>query len=114
MKFEIDISDAMDFLGDLEKQPDRGMRTRLDAVLSQAFAATQAAVHIRTGRLHTSGRQSSKINRAMDQWEGRIQYGDNHVVDYAIYEQRRDGLHDFMAPVDLFDEYFVAAILEGL
>jgi len=95
------------------------MKRNLDAVLELGFAQTQAVVHVETGSLKSSGNSSSKSDRLTKRWEGEIQYGGpstsiNNPVDYAIYEKRRDGAHDFFAPLHLLHPLYVSAILRGL
>jgi len=101
------------------RQPTRKMKRNLDAVLELGFAQTQAVVHVETGSLKSSGNSSSKSDRLTKRWEGEIQYGGpstsiNNPVDYAIYEKRRDGAHDFFAPLHLLHPLYVSAILRGL
>jgi hypothetical protein len=67
----------------------------LESALQAVFYQTQALVHVRTGRLRQSGRAESSIHE--DVWEGEIIYG-NELADYAWYEDRRGGTHEFMFP----------------
>lgn len=107
----------------LERMPDPAMIERLDRVLESGFAATQAAVHIQTGSLKSSGDKSSVFHQATKEWVGEISYGGpslgpNNPVDYAIYEMRRDpderGDHDFMQPLAPYHLAFLHAMLKGL
>ena len=95
----------------------------LDTVLDTGFAKTQAAVHVQTGSLKSSGDKKSDIDKFDKKWEGEIQYGGpslgpNNPVDYAIYEKRREpdehGDHDFMRPVSAYNIAYIDALLKGL
>lgn len=102
-----------------KSMPTMEMKRNLDAVMELGFEATQAAVHVKTGSLKTSGKESTESSKARHRWEGEISYGGpsmsvNNPVDYAIYEKERDGAHDFIAPMHLLHPFFVAAILKGL
>lgn len=97
--------------------PDFKTTSALDGVLEVAFQQTQALVHVQTGSLKASGKKRSKTSG--DKWEGELEYGGlstgvNNPVDYAMYEQRRDGGHDFMSNVHLLDAMWTDAILTGL
>lgn len=91
--------------------------TTLDGVLAMAYAETQAAVHIDTGSLKESVKVESTEKGQV--WEGDLDYGGvstgvNSPVDYAIYEKARGGSHDFMAPVEKFDQFWTEAVKEVL
>lgn len=91
----------------------------LDSVLSAGFAMTQAAVHIDTTSLKQSGKKSSTTDQSKAQWEGVIRYGGpsagvNNPVDYAIYEKRRAGDHDFFSGLPALHPLFIAAIIKGM
>lgn len=117
-------------LARLARMPDPAMIARLDRVLDSGFKATQAAVHVRTGSLKSSGEKSSKFQQATKEWRGKISYGGvslgpNNPVDYAIYEKQRgtggaggesdaQGSHDFMSPLNPYQLAFLAAIKKGL
>ncbi len=103
----------------IEKMPDQRMIRLLNAALDVGFDVTQANVHVQTGSLKSSGTAEDDVDRAMKRWEGEIQYGGpstgvNNPVDYAIYEQRRGGPHDFMAGLALVQPLFVTAMKAGL
>jgi hypothetical protein len=108
------IDHELDRITDL---PNGEMKGLLDAVLASAFAATQEDVHVETGSLKSSGR--TETHSSEHGWHGEIHYGGpsagvNNPVDYAIYEKRRGGAHDFFAPLAVFDDAFAEAIKEGL
>lgn len=120
-----DWSDIDRELSRIENMPDTKMEVKLYSVLSFGYTETQAAVHVESGALKSSGKQSQKVDQAQNQWEGEIEYGGaGSSVDYAIYEKRRGvhwvgpsaakGDHDFMRPLGALDPLFVAAIKEGL
>ena len=101
----------------LEALPDVKSKPALDAVLSAGFKLTQGAVHIQTGSLKSSGKKASLIHG--DTWEGVISYGGvsagvNNPVDYAIYEKRREGSHDFFSPLKALDGLWIKAMLRTL
>lgn len=117
-KYDVHITDAIDFLDEIGSEPDLEMTARLDAVLDLGFALTQANVHVKTGSLKTSGKKTSRRIKTRKRWEGEISYGGpsggpNNPVDYAIYEQERDGAHDFMEPLIVLHEMFIKAIHGG-
>src|SRR5690606_38051615 len=99
----------------------------LDTILHTGFAQTQAAVHVITGSLKSSGKATTNFDG--DTWEGEITYGGismgvNNRVTYAIYEKARGahwagpssvkGNHDFMAPLDKLDTLYTKMILKAL
>lgn len=108
----------------VESMPTPLMREKLDAVLDWGFTLTQSAVHVRSGKLKKSGRQSSDHEKMAHNWVGEIGYGESDEVDYAIYEKRRGvhwvgdsagkGDHDFFRPLNTLPPIFVMAIKEGL
>jgi hypothetical protein len=111
---------AMDAeLDRISRMPDPRMVRLLDTALNVGFDVTQADVHILTGSLKASGKHDHETNQALHQWEGTIEYGGvstgvNNPVDYAIYEKRRGGAHDFTAGLALIDPLFRAAMRTGL
>lgn len=101
----------------LAKLPNVKSEALLNSVLSAGFKATQAAVHIDTSSLKFSGKKESLTHGKT--WEGVISYGGittgiNNPVDYAIYEKRREGTHDFFEPLKALDALWVKAILRML
>ena len=102
----------------------------LDAVLDIGFAETQAAVHVETGSLKSSGQKKSDVDKFDKEWEGEIKYGGrsfgpNNPVDYAIYEKRRGtggaggasdlkGDHDFFSTLPSLHPAWIAAVKAGL
>lgn len=119
-----DWSDVDDELDRLSRMPTPEMTAELDGAMAFGFALTQAAVHRVTGALADSGKLKAGKSLGEHEWTGEIIYGDESVVDYAIYEKRRGvhwvggsaarGDHDFMRPLDTIEPVFVAAILGGL
>jgi hypothetical protein len=97
--------------------PTRKMKAYLDTVLDATFAEAQALVHIDTGSLKDSGKKSSDTDPT--KWTGTMRWGGpsagvNNPVDYAIYELRRGGPHDWLVNVHLLDNLYATAILIGL
>lgn len=90
----------------------------LEGVLTAQFAATQAQVHVDTGSLRGSGEIDSAYARGV--WEGQITYGGpspgfpNDPVDYAYYEFRRGGAHDFREPAEALDARYGQAMRRHL
>lgn len=108
----------------LSRMPTAEMNARLGGVLEGGYALTQAAVHRETGALAASGKKKTSHIKTTHEWGGEISYGDESVVDYAIYEKRRGvhwvgktaarGDHDFMRPLEAIQPLFTEAIREGL
>lgn len=110
MRIDYDTRDFDDLLDDLEDEPGNDTILALESILSTAFAETQAVVHVITGKLRRSGRVSSRVSNG--RWEGEITYGGPGTgVEYAWYEERRGGHHDYMEPAEGLDEAFAEAIL---
>lgn len=91
---------------------------KLEEVMAEAFAESQAIVHVITGSLKGSGRTSFKVEG--DQWDGSISYGGaspgflHDPVDYAGYEQERGGSHDFLRNTDLIHSDLEDALYESM
>ena len=87
---------------------DSETKASLNAALGVAFAKTQINVHVISGNLKKSGRQSGDVTGNI--WTGTIAYGGSGTkAPYAVYEQRRKGVragwsphppHDFFAGLD--------------
>lgn len=125
IRLHSDWSDIDRELDRLSRMPDTKTQVKLYSVLSFGFIETQAAVHVESGALKSSGKKAQKVDQAQNQWEGEIEYGGaTSSVDYAIYEKRRGvhwvgpsavkGDHDFFRPLEACDPLFVAAIKDGL
>jgi hypothetical protein len=92
-------------------------RMRFEAILVRQFQATQAAVHVITRSLKTSGKFNSEGDS--NSWKGEITYGGrskgiHNPVDYAEYERERGGAHDFLRPAQAMEAAYEAAIREFL
>jgi hypothetical protein len=116
VRYEVDTSDVEAELERLERL-DSATLLRLEAVLAMSYAATQQAVHVITGSLKGSGRFSSSAHG--NSWHGEIRYGGvspgiNNPVDYAEYEQRRGGAHDFIAPAVAMEGRYGLAVVAHL
>lgn len=109
-----DVEEELDRLDHLASTAVAG----LEAVLATAFAATQAAVHVRTGSLKLSGDVQSMLREGV--WHGSIQYGGaapggiHNPVVYAWFEARRGETHDFLAPAALLDAAYGQVILRAM
>ena len=111
-------------LNRLTRMPTPSLTAELNGVMDFGFALTQDAVHRVTGALAASGKVEAGKSYGTHEWSGEITYGDEGVVDYAIYEERRGltwvgasdvrGDHDFMRPMAETEPLFVATILGGL
>lgn len=88
---------------------------KLEKILAEFYADTQARTHVITGSLKASGIPDSDYDA--DKWEGSITYGGtlwrgpapgppNDPVDYAIYEMARGGDHDFFKEAPYYIEKF--------
>jgi hypothetical protein len=87
---------------------------KMETILAEAFAQTQAATHVITGSLKASGTTESDFD-GKDHWTGTISYGGpstgpNNPVDYAIYEMNRGGSHDFFSQMPAFEKKIQAAL----
>jgi len=106
------VSGLKEARGDMKQFQIPPLKTiaRLEKELASAFADTQAATHIITHSLKTSGKVSSDFDG--NSWDADITYGGeaagaiNDPVDYAIYERARGGEHDFMAPAFAHEDAF--------
>lgn len=103
----------------VSRMPDPRMVRLLNTALNVGYDVTQADVHILTGSLKASGKHGGEVNELERSWEGTIEYGGastgvNNPVDYAIYEKRRGGAHNFMAGLALMDPLFRIAMRTGL
>jgi hypothetical protein len=113
----------------LSIMPTPKMVAALEWLTDTGFAATQAAAHIETGSLKSSGKVDYTTSRVKSQWSGEISYGGpsagvNDPVDYAIYEAARGttwagpssakGDHNFMHPMDVIEKTYPDVIAEEL
>ena len=111
-----DFSDVYEALDHLENPGFKAVAA-LEGVLALAFADTQAQVHVQTGSLKGSGKTKSKF--ASEIWAGEVEYGGaalgmiHNPVDYAFYEWRRRGAHNFFSTVGTFDSAYGEAIIDG-
>lgn len=90
----------------------------LEAVLNTGLGLVKTATHVETGSLKSSETAESE-RRPPHDWEGTITAGGpstgvNNPVDYAIYEKRRGGDHDFFEPLDGLTPLWVDAMKKGL
>jgi hypothetical protein len=87
---------------------------KLDPAWRSIFRDTQSLVHVESGALRASGR--AKTEHSADEWTGDITYGGTSQCDYAIYEQRRGGTHDFLRNIPEYEETIervIGDIMEG-
>jgi hypothetical protein len=117
---DIDASDALHELRRLEDGPDVEDLLRLDGVLIELYAQTQAVVHVQTGSLRASAWVDSRY-ADNERFEGEISYGGptppglaHNPVRYAEYERDRGGAHDFLAPTYTGDPAWTNAVLAFL
>lgn len=109
-----EIEDEMDRLEDL---PNAKTNMLLDTVLKSVEGLVVGQVHIDTDSLRQSAKTDSNERGA--KWIGTLTMGGestgvNNPVDYAIYEKRRGGAHDFFNGIEVFHAAWVAAIKLGL
>lgn len=110
---------AQEVLNELDRlqHPDFEAIAELEQVLSEVFTLTQAEVHVITGSLRGSGSTSSGFDGQT--WTGGVSYGGPSPgfpfdpVEYAFYEWRRGGTHDFFGHVHQIDDRFSEAIVDG-
>lgn len=95
VSYTVDYHEADDHLNKHSGGIDAETIIALESALVTIFQATQAVVHVHSGRLRESGRTESSSDR--NSWTGEILYGGGASrVKYAWFEQRRGGSHDFM------------------
>ena len=112
VEYRLDTSDV-DFHFTKQGGLDAETVFALESALTTVFQATQSVVHVISGRLRESGRMESNVHG--NTWTGKIEYGGGlSGVDYAWYEQRRGGSHDFLAIAEGMDGVIGAAFRVGL
>lgn len=119
MRIEGNYTEIDRLFGKFDDMPNPETVAKLNAALAASFVTATAAVHIDTGSLKASGKSEGKRVRARKRWEGYIQFGGpstgvNNPVDYAIYEKRRGGAHDFFAHLPALKGMYVKAIKDGM
>lgn len=113
IQVRIDGSEVEHELDRLSGHPTQGI-IALEATLEATFEATQLDVHVITGSLRNSGKSESAYHEG--KWEGTITYGGrspgfpHNPVEYAFYEWRRGGVHDFLRAVPGFRGRFADAM----
>jgi len=106
-------------IAELERLQKPGLKAvmRLEQVLAEVFTMSQTQVHVITGSLRGSGKTASDFDG--EQWSGMASYGGpspgfpNNPVEYAFYEWRRGGAHDFFGQAQLVGSKFSDAIIDG-
>jgi hypothetical protein len=63
--------------------------------MERFYGHSQETVHVITNALRESGRHNTEL-AGRDRVEGTLTYGGTPECDYAIYEQRRGGDHDWI------------------
>lgn len=91
-------------------------KAALEAVLRLSLTEMQLATHVDTGSLRFSEKASSEEGH--NKWTGTLTAGGaslgvNNPVDYAIYEKRRGGEHDFIDALDVMAPAWLAAVQKG-
>lgn len=105
-------------LSKLASMPDDEMAAALDTLFGMGYTLSQGIVHVISGDLKASGTDHTEHEGVT--WKGELEYGPGTEltspdhVDYAWYEQRRGGTHDFMRLVPTIEEGMAGAIDEGL
>lgn len=102
----------------LSKAPTPRGVMALEAVLNTGLGIVKVGTHVLTGSLKASEKADSERTEPHG-WEGTITAGGpstgvNNPVDYAIYEKRRGGAHDFFEPLDGMKPLWVKAVQEGM
>jgi hypothetical protein len=111
-----DYSEIYAILDVMSDAPSEKGIAALSGVMEDGLLAVRAATHRRTGSL--AGSETAEDTKEGALWTGVISAGGpstgvNNPVDYAIYEYDRGGAHDFMAPLDTFDELWIKATQAG-
>lgn len=117
IRIELIQDDCFDEVSRLERGPTAIDFLKFETVLDRQFNATQAAVHVITRSLKTSGKQKSNSDK--NSWEGEISYGGasagiHNPVDYAEYELEREGSHNFLAPAEGLSSAYIQAMHDFL
>jgi hypothetical protein len=117
IRVESDWSEVDRELDRVEMLPGPGGTAKLDGVLKMHETLVKLSVHVDTGSLKASVK--SKSETFIDKWIGEVEAGGvstgvNNPVDYAIYEKRRGGGHDFFGNLHMMQSVMVDAIKEIL
>lgn len=118
IRIESDWNAVEEDIDRIMSMPSAGMVLGLDSVQAVAFALTMADVHVDTGSLKSSLTSKTGLSETRH-WEGELHAGGpsggvNNPVDYAIYEKRRGGPHDFFGGLEALDPAYIGAIEKGL
>lgn len=116
IKISGDYSDFDRHLNKVGNAPTTTGKAALETVLIMALAEMKRATHVQTGSLVSSEKAESDSGR--NKWVGTLSAGGpstgvNNPVDYAIYEKRRHGEHDFLSTQDLLAPAWIAAMKKG-
>ena len=119
IQIESDWSEVEALLDYLLVQPSPKVTGALAGVLAAGYALAVADVHVETGSLKSSLKSDEITSYVQGHWEGTLRAGGpsagvHDPVNYAIYEQRRGGLHDFFGALPGLDPAWITAIEEGL
>ncbi len=99
------------------QKPNVKVTEKLEMALAEVFTISQAEVHVITGSLRGSGKTMSDFDGS--EWSGQASYGGpsagfpNNPVEYAFYEWRRGGTHDFFGHASQVESKFGDAIVDG-
>lgn len=119
IRIESDWSEVDAEIDRLSRMPNGKAKALLGGVLSTGLASVIADTHVDTGSLKSSVRKEVDTSKATQTWEGTIHAGGpskgvNNPVDYAIYEKRRGGVHDFFKSLPTLHPAYMAALKEAL
>lgn len=114
-----DYSELDAELDRLENEPSLATRMDLGRVLSTGEALAKASTHVLSGALKASIGSTDTYFTAAKKWQGDIYWGGplpgpSAPVDYAWYERRRGGDHDFTEVLKILNSQWIAAIKKGL
>jgi hypothetical protein len=104
----IKVTGLSEWLRELRAMQDGLDTASLDRAMREAFDDTQLKVHTLSGALKASGRVETRSDKKS--WTGEITYGGTPSCDYAIYEERRGGAHDFLRGVPEYEDKLLAAL----
>lgn len=96
----------LDRLADIPTSIDEA---KLNAVMALNAEDVREDVHVDTGALKASVHSEGEVTG--DTWRGSVSVGEG--LDYAEYERRRSGDHDYMTPnIEMMNARLLAAVKE--
>lgn len=117
ISIQSDYSEIYELLERLQNPLGSRLRDRLDALLTTQFQYTQAAVHVQTGSLKSSGKHDSSATTST--WKGYVSYGGtsdgvHNPVKYAEEELNRGQSHDYMREAENLSSGYARIVAEWM